>query len=291
MSRFFKKNGIISNTRQWMTGLPRKVSTCSQHFELEKERQFSGKLIKILVSEADEKPETVVNYLRKKIVKENPNSLFVWTTPTSRLNGQHGEFIYPGHNFSSITDKEGETVSFLSKRPDTKAVLGERRRIPDNRFTNSNLTTKLFRPHFTTVEEEIEKWVNRALLVPAYPLYVHVIPLVNGVELDIDTYKDNVKQIMEMEEPYTLYSWAHPNADHYIPASNCNSATEQSIFGPGAVSVHDLYCQEAAMKIVSRFLKLNKQSGYLHYSELLGLANGIEPSTIPEERYRCAFTC
>lgn len=289
MPKFFTRNRILTCTGMGLTSSSsRTVSTYTKKFHLADEIQPRGSLIKVILSDSTKEPSSILDFLKNAVVRKNPNSLFIWTTPTHRMNSQHDELVYPGHNFSSTTDKDGETACFLSKRPDTNAVLGERRRIVDLRFTKQNRMTTLFRPYFSSVEEEIEKWVKRASAIPDYPLYIHVIPL-ETLDLDINTYKENVDYLIEMEEPYTLFSTRHPFSDHYIRASNCNSATEQAIFGVVPPSVHDMSCQEAAMEIVTRLLK--KPSDYLQHSADLGLTKGIESPTIVEDLYRAGFSC
>lgn len=289
MGRFFGRNGILSHQSKTMVTSSGVLPMCTQPFKLSDKLHHEGKLVKVFVSKDSEEQQTTWETLQKEIIQPNKNSLFIWTTPTTRFISQHGEHIYPGHNFSSVTDETGKTVCTMSKRPDIKTVLGERKRVPDSRLNNQPMTTRLFSPRYTTVEEEIELWLKRACLVREYPLFVHIIPLVSELELDIASYKDHVDYLMQLKEAYTLFSFIHPYGDHYIPAGNCNSATEQSIFGLGPVSVHDLSCQEAAMNIVSRILK--SRPDYLETAKALGLTKGIESPTIPEDFYRSAFTC
>lgn len=265
----------------------RGISTVTKTFQISDELQPKGILRKFLYSDRSQEVSSVLQLLKNDI-KDNPESLFIWTTPTTRLNSQHGELVYPGHTFSSVTNNASEVTCTLSKRPDTTVVLGERRRIADPRFKQQALTTKLFQPFFSSIEEEIEIWVKRASLIPDYPLYVHIIPLIE-LQLDISTYENNVSYIVEKKEPYTLYSTVHPFADYYIPASNCNSDTELAIFGAIPPSVHDMTCQEAAMTIVSRLIKAKMD--YINKAQYLGLTAGIESPSIPKEFYQPGFTC
>ncbi|KTD35927.1 hypothetical protein Lnau_0911 [Legionella nautarum] len=248
-----------------------------------------GQLIKINSNTKDTNLETVLEVLQTTIIGKNKNSLFIWTTPTTRLTSSYEDSIYPGHNFTSVTNEQGETVSFISKRPNTTNVLGEHKRVPDARFKNQSGKTKLFTPRFATIKEELEQWHKRSLVVDDYPLFVHIIPFHDKLDLDLETYKSNVNYLLGSQEPYTLFSFLHPSGNRYIRAANCNTTTEQSIFGLHSTSVQDLACQDAAMKLVMRLIK--SKYSYLSAAENLGLTKEIEPSTIPEDLYYASFTC
>ncbi|MDP1604696.1 MAG: hypothetical protein Q8M03_15695 [Legionella sp.] len=282
MIRFFQ----CSSTAPHLFTKP--MTTMVRDFQLAHSKHH-GKIVKILLSERYKNTSDMWQYLRENIIKSHPHSLFVWTAPTSRSKGQHGDFIHPGHNFSSVTDETGEIVSFMSKTPDSTSVLRELKRVPDKRFENLPQTMGVFKPLFTSVRTEFAKWSKRASLVQGYPLYVHILPLIGGREA-LKRFENNVIEIVEIAEPYRLLGSMHPDWDQYIPASNCNSAVGQSIFGKeDCPAVHDLSCQEAAMQMVLKFVK--NSADYIEQSNALGLTTGIEPPTISEDLYRALFTC
>ncbi|MFV0820921.1 hypothetical protein [Legionella micdadei] len=247
-----------------------------------------GQLLRVNLAGKTASPKAKLE-IEQEIIKKNKNSLLIWTTPTQRLKSDYDDCIYPGHNFSSVTDDNGETACSMSKRPDTTSMIGERKRIPDPRFKNQCRTTRLFSPRYPSVQEELIQWLKRAAAAPEYPLFVHVLPLHPPLEVNLASYRSNVELLRSLQEPYSLFSFLHPCGDRYIRAGNCNAATEQSIFGANSASIQDLSCQEAAMKIVTRLLKT--QHDYLNAADDLGLTQGIEPSTISEDLYQSSFTC
>jgi hypothetical protein len=251
---------------------------------------YAGSVTKVMLSGKTYDLQTTITTLQRQIIKPNKNALFIWTTPTTRSNATHGDGIYPGHNFSLVTDEIGNTVCSMSKRPNTKIVLADRERIPDSRFKNQSKKVTLYAPRYTSFEEEIAQWAQRGLVVANYPLFVHIIPFAATLGLDVATYKEHVENIKRMSEPYSLCSFLKPYSDHYVPAGNCNKATEQSIFGMSSLSTHDSYCQEAAKNMVLRYIKL-KSDSYLNTADTLGLTHGIESPNIPEDLYRASFTC
>lgn len=290
MREFFRRTMTLASARNTVTASKRSLSTYTKEFELAHESGQTGKLVKIVLSDQGQNTKAVWNSLQIDLMKSNPNSLFIWTMPTTRSTGQYHEFFYPGHNFTSATNDTGDTVCSMSKRPNTKMILGERKCAPDHRFKTQNNSVRQFQPRFTSVEEEIDVWLNRASSAKDYPLFVHIIPMDYLSDLDLETYKDNVDYLIAKEESYTLRSSVHPFIDDYfLPASNCNSASAESIFGKPLVSVHDLFCQEAAMKIVARFI--NNPVDYMQHTESMGLTQGIEPTASKEDDYRCSFTC
>lgn len=288
MSRFFRstKTLIHSGQSRILSGT---LSIHSTSFQLSDSTRHSGKLVKVLVSQRKE-PESVLPILQREIIETNKNNLFIWTMPTTRLNGQDEDGIYPGHNFSSATDESGLTVCTMSKRPDTKIVLGERTRIPDSRFKKQLKTIRLFSPVYTSVEEELEIWLKRALVVDEYPLFVHIIPFNEHLELNLEDYVRYVEYLKDMEEPYSLHSFKHPFSEHYVQGGNCNSATEQSIFGVGRASLADFSCQEAAINIVSR-MKKQEACDYMEVAKRFGLTKGIESPTFSKEVFSPGFSC
>lgn len=294
MRQLFCRNRILphSGLQQLQS---RGISMCTKQFKLTEQASESspektyGQLVKINASNKDTSIESVLEVLQTTIIEKNKNSLFIWTTPTTRLTSSYDDSIYPGHNFTSGTNEQGETVCFISKRPNTTTILGEHTRIPDTRFKNQSGKTKLFTPRFATIKEELEQWHKRSLVVEDYPLFVHVIPFHDKLGLDLETYKSNVNYLLGSQEPYTLYSFLHPSGNRYIRAANCNTTTEQSIFGLNSTSVQDLACQDAVMKLVMRLT--NSKYTYLSAAENLGLTKEIEPSNIPEDLYYASFTC
>ncbi|PJE13939.1 hypothetical protein [Legionella sp.] len=293
MRQLFCRNARLPHSGMYQLQ-SRGISISARSFKLTEQvseqppENTHGQLVKVN-SSSDTKLESVLEILQTSIIQKNKNSLFIWTTPTTRLNSNYEDSIYPGHTFSSVTDEQGKTVCFISKRPNTTTVLGEHQRVPDTRFKNQSGKTRLFTPRFSTIQEELEQWYKRSVAVQEYPLFVHIIPFHDKLGLDVETYKSNVNYLLGSQEPYTLFSFLHPSGNRYIRAANCNSATEQSIFGLNSTSVQDLSCQDAAMKIVMRLIK--SKYSYITAAEYLGLSKEIEPSTIPEDLYYASFTC
>ncbi|HHF7345149.1 TPA: hypothetical protein ACPSKE_001021 [Legionella feeleii] len=263
----------------------RTFSTRIGEFSLATTPKQTGKIVKILFS-GNSNP---LSTLSKSLIEPHKNSLFIGTTPTTTsLTSTFGKSVYPGHNFSFITDENGAIACSMSKRPDTNRVVSKQKRIPDPRFKDLPLDLRVFLPQFTSVEEDLKKWFERAKSLPHYPLFFHIIPLVPGLSINAKTYRENVEYLLAEKANYTLHSTLHPLYDRYIPASNCNSATEQAIFGPHTRSVQDMFCQEAVMEMVSKLVEDKEK--YLQTSDSLGLTQGIEKSEITEENYRALFT-
>ncbi|KTD31453.1 MULTISPECIES: hypothetical protein [Legionella] len=288
MGKFFSMSKALNRSSQPVIYTLDALSIKIRQFKMSAELPHLGKLLKINVTTQSAQSKTILE-VADQISKNNKNSLLIWTTPTLRLKSEYDDCIYPGHNFSSVIDERGEIACSMSKRPDTTSMIGERNCVPDPRFKNQERTTRLFSPCYPSVQEEILQWFKRASAVPEYPLFIHAIPILSCLGLSITSYRDNVENLRGLQEPYTLFSFVHPCGDRYIRAGNCNAATEKSIFGVNSGSVQDLSCQEAAMKLVTRLLKQPHE--YLHAAEDLGLTQGIEPSSIPEDLYHSSFTC
>lgn len=284
MPRFFQSRAGVFASRWLHTSSQRGFSTHVGEFGLAGIPKQSGKIVKVLISGTSDPVSTIC----KSLIAPHKNSLFIGTTPTTRLKSTFMNGLYPGHNFSFITDGNGAIACSMSKRPDTSQVVSQQKRVPDPRFKDQTLDLRVFLPRFASVEEDLKKWAEKAKSFPKYPLFFHIIPLVPGLRIDAKIYRQNVEYLLTEKANYSLHSSLHQFYDQYIPANNCNSATEQAIFGPGTRSVQDMFCQEAAITMVSKFA--DKELEYLRISDSLGLMQGIEKSEIPEDNYRALFT-
>lgn len=258
-------------------------------FVLKDSNQSEGVIIKVSSEKSSESSVELKQQLHH-FIEVNPGSLFILTTPTIKLNTVYGDIPNPGHNFAFITDLAGSIKTCVSKRPQTGEILAERKRAPDERFQEHySPVVRIYNSRFTTYEEEIENWAARAVKVSDFPLYMHVIPLQPELGVNKEVFDKNVKQIIASDNFYSLHSTVHPNGDHFIPASNCNGAVYNSIFGNHDNLIQDMFCQEAVMKMMKPFVK--NWSSYEKSAATLGLTKGIETSPIQEDNYRASFTC
>ena len=251
--------------------------------------QKPAKLFKLTVNPLKGNPSDLLFSVHENVILQNPNSIFIWTTPTSFSNGSEGTMLHAGHNFSCISDDKGEIQCSLSKTPDRKTILKRVKRVPDSRFSTQPEYINIYAPYFSTVTEELNKWWKRASLVPTYSLYVQVFPLIQKITIDAVEYKKNVNDIVSMQEPYTLHSYVSNCQSRYIPALNCNSDTNRSLFGKTCSSIQDMFCQQAAMHMVSKWV--TEKKFYEDAVKEMGLDEGIQPSPIDEEMYQPDFTC
>lgn len=258
----------------------RKYSYCTKNFKVAGTTRL-GKIIKIMHTSSY--TEQNVNSL----IKENADCLFIGTMPTKRTKDVIG--FYSGHNFSFVTDKEGNVEICMSKRPNTSKQIGNRVRVEDSRLSNYSRKTHIYQPKFLSVSEEIQLWIDKAKKMVNYPIFFHIIPFSSNLDIDKENYTENVKTIIDFAEPYSLHSVIHPQYQHVIPASNCNTATEASLFGFCKESTtHDMSCQEAVMSILLKLVG-NKED-YLNDIKAMGLTDDIEKSTIAKENYYASFT-
>ncbi|WED43469.1 hypothetical protein [Legionella cardiaca] len=261
-----------------------------KEFSLRNNLQVNGKLVKILLLDKHQPLDISRTKLYQDIILPNKNCLFLGTTPTVNFKKDskdtYLQSIYPGHNFSFITDEEGEVFSSISKRPDTNKPLGFQKRIDDQRLEGMPSQIRLYAPRYTTVQEDLLKWLERAFVVSSYPLYLHIFPLI-GLGIDVGEYQRNVKTLLETKTPYSLCSWVHPDsASRIIRASNCNSDVQKAIFGIDIHEVQDMFCQEAAIKMASEFATAQE---YGLAVDALGLNHGIEKSLLSSESYLPPF--
>lgn len=264
------------------------LSFFHKQFALSVDKKKLGNIVKILLSNKENSLATIQEEIFKTLITPNKNCLFIGTTPTVRYSKDFLMSIYPGHNFSFMTDSSGQVSVSISKRPDTNKPLMEQKRVPDKRFKEQPSVVKLFEPHYTTPKEDVMKWLERAQLVSSYPLYFHIVPLIPGLAFDPKQYKTNVHSIVEERRPYSLFSWIHPHG-RFIRASNCNSDVEKAIFGEDNLEVQDMSCQEAVIAMVAK-LANPTATDYLEAAKTLGLNDGIEKSSITSEDYMSSFT-
>lgn len=269
----------------------RKISISTKQFEfpLKEQSEHKGKLINVTCS-SPSKPSTVVKDLNEELIELHPNSLFIWTIPTRRLEKEYNG-IYPGHIFSSITDEKGETISWMSKRPNKNHILEKRIRVMDSRFMTLSEEIYAFAPQYTTIQDEFEKWAKSSYASQKkleHPLYVHIIPFLPGFLINKSMYIQNVMNIIHSGFAYTLHSSKRPHDSRFIRADNCISATIEACFAhnkPNSLNAQDMFCQEAVQHIVSPFI--SESAKYARCVEAAGLNLQIEHSNIEDEEYRC----
>lgn len=299
MFTFFNNTGSIRHQLGTLTSVfKRSMHTMVSSFNLapsqlsNNEQPLQGKLIRIGVT-GKTVPRHLQTMVGEEIIKKHPNCLFIGTNPTRRMKDSLIEF-HVGHSFAFVTGSDGKVVSSVSKRPNLKEVLEVRNCIPDPRFKNQQRSIRLYKPRYTTVEEDIQLWLNKAEEVPDYPLYFNILPLTPSLPIDAQTFKDNVDEIIEYDPIYALFDSVDPKDGRHVRGDNCISATERAIFGPGSRTAQGMFCQEAAMTFILRLLTGHQKKStesYLSVVDEFGFNQGIEPPPACEENYRAAFTC
>lgn len=287
--KFFKNTGVIQHKiGTYSTFFKRSIATTIDNFSLGDGISQVGKLIKVELKNPTN--NTILHELHDTIFRKNPDSLVIGMTPTVRMNSSSLINFCTGHLTGGVTDGEGNLLCEVSKHPDTKQKLAARLCVSDRRFKQRKPTVDVYKPLFLTMNKAIQKWVERAELVPDYPMYFHIIPMVPPLDISAKKFKDNVELIIEYDQFYALYSSIHPNGN-VIPADNCISAVERSIFGLDSRTAHDMFCQEATINMVQRIIKPSKKAlhSYLALAEKFGVKDGIECAEI--EDCRAAFTC
>lgn len=283
MHTFFKKYKTSNRKSRTI------ITNQTKDFALKGIPEINGQLIKVNF-EGVTPCESVVQRIFSQFIKPKPHCLFIVTSPTTQLHGEYKSFPFPGHNFTFISNSNGEISCVMSKRANTQAVLTQRKRAPDERFDATySPTVRIYAPRFTTYAEEVTTWMKKAASCKDYSLYINVIPLNDRLNITNNTFHDNVRTIVSFNQPYVLHSSLHPTADHYIAANNCNSAIFEAIFGTSDTLIQDLYCQEAVTKIVGHFANNNRE--YQEIANTLGLTNGIKHSPLVADNYRAQFTC
>ncbi|KTC77106.1 hypothetical protein [Legionella brunensis] len=278
---FFKNQTVVKNISN-----SRMFSTFHKEFGLVNSSRQNGKIVKVLLSEKD-KLQDSREKIYKDIILPHKNCLFIGTTPTVHYKQDYLQSIYPGHNFSFMTDNNGSVTASVSKRPDTSKPLALYKRIPDGRLSNLPSSVRLYAPLYTSLPEDLLKWLERANRVSSYPLYLHIFPITPKLAIDVHQYKTNINYLLQDKHPYSLFSWVHPEGERFIRASNCNSDVQKAIFGLDLHEVQDMFCQEAAMTMALQFAKPEE---YQKAVELLGFNQGIEKSPLTSDSYLPAFT-
>ncbi|KTD16791.1 hypothetical protein [Legionella jordanis] len=250
--------------------------------------QKRAKLLKIQYGGREELIPHSIESLIRRIIFPHSNCLFIGTTPTTQSRSRNFlQPLYPGHNFSFITDATGKITSSISKRPDRTKPIAQRARIGDSRLTNMPSSIQLYAPRYTTVQEDLQTWLQRAACVENYHLFFHIFPLSSELGLDPVLYKKNVDQLVNDQRPYSLCSWIHPDNTHrIIRASNCNSDLQKAVLGLEKYEVQDMYCQEAAITIASEFAVRDE---YFQAVKELAFDEGIEKSELSSESYLPIF--
>lgn len=273
MNKFFKACRLGQTRLSPLASLSR---LASRHFSTQKHRfklsnNSHGTLLKITYTH-------LVNDASKhfaEILASYPNSLVIATEPTTRSSSIDGytKTFNPGHNFSLITDDKGNIDSCLSKRPNTKLVMGQRQRIFDARFIKLAPIIKIFAPLFTSWQEEINHWATKGSIHKKSALYLHIFPLHGSVSSA--RYKTNVADIKDTAVPYSLHGTITPWGD-YIGASNCNDATIKSI-SLIKNGIEQMFCQDAAKEMALSFIAEEQDKvAYIEMATQLGLLQGIE---------------
>lgn len=278
MFSFFEK-GRRSHTRQ--SSKIKKFSMDVREFPISGSAQNSGKIVKFSM-----KNDLLVNTLdclKQHLIQNHQNCLFIMTIPSIRKVGMNFNYIFPGHNAAFSTNEDGQIDACISKRPNIQEVFCVSQRVLDMRF-DGNRQTNVYYSQFTSVEEEWDTWKKSAGAGSQYPIYIHIIPFTELSVSDRHEYKKNVQRIKDRAEFYSLHSLVHAtNANQSVPALNCNRDVELSIFGTSNSCIQDMFCQEAVLNIVERLIQ--DKITYHTAAAALGLMDGIEKSSIPEESY------
>jgi len=212
-----------------------------------------------------------------QLIKNNPNSAFILTTPSQRK----GQYIKPGHTATWVTDEDGEILSYLSKR-NSNEVLGVKPRAYDSRFNDKELQTpvRLFKPRYTSPQEELVTWKQSTEFDPHYPLYLHIIPLQEYAGLTVEKYKNKVQEIMENDLFYSLFSY---ETFKTVKAQNCNEVTWRVLMDPEeeCLEYHDMSCQEMVVYIMRKYMQ-GQADEYMEMAKEAGLLEGIEKPELRE---------
>ncbi|CEK09729.1 hypothetical protein [Legionella hackeliae] len=265
----------------------RNYSVSLKEFSLANLSAHKGKILRVSLADKNQ-VQSCYEDIYQEIILPHKNSLFIGTIPTVRYSKDYLQTIYPGHNFSFITDNMGKVSASVSKRPDTNKPIAVQKRINDKRLESFPAVFNLYEPHYTSLPEDLKKWLERAKLVSGCCLFFQIFPLAPELGLSPHKYKANVNGLLQDKIPYSLFSWIHPtDAERIIRASNCNSAIQKAIFGEDIHEVQDMFCQEAAMTIGR---ELAKSAEYEKAVEFLQLNQGIEKSSLTSENYLPIFT-
>lgn len=212
-----------------------------------------------------------------QLTKNNPNCAFIFTTPSQRK----GQFIKPGHTATWVTDKYGNRLAYLSKR-NSKEVLCVKPRAYDSRFNSQELKipVRLFKPRYTSPEEELATWKQSTEFDPHYPLYIHIIPLQEYTGLTVEKYKKKVDEIMETDLCYSLFSY---ETFKTVKAQNCNEVTWRVLMDPEeeCLEYHDMSCQEMVVYIMRKYMQ-DQVDEYMEMAKEAGLLEGIEKPELRE---------
>lgn len=259
----------------------RKYYNSSFSFNLKKDASHV-ELIKMDIK--GDQPFSIINYLHD-FIQTHANNMFICTTRTQRLTGAYGDSLYAGHNFVFITDEKGKISSCLSKRA-TKNVLAHRKRIPDNRFKdNYSPIIPIFAPVYTSFDEEIDIWVDRATKTD-YPLFIHRQPITAEYG---KKFQSNIENFLMLDREYALHSTFHPSLDRIIPASNCNPAFYKAIFGESNFEIQELFTQHAVFDTIKNLVANEEE--YSFQAKMLGLTFGIEYPNQDAVSFLDSFTC
>lgn len=210
------------------------------------------------------------------LIKNNPNSAFVLTTPSQRK----GKYIKPGHTATWVTDEDGNILSHLSKR-NSNEVLGVKPRAYDSRFNDQELKmpVRLFKPRYTSVQEELVTWEKSTAVDPHYPLYIHIIPLEKQTGLTVEKYRNKVDEIMEKDLFYSLFSY---ETFKTVKAQNCNEVTWRVLMDPEeCLEHHDMSCQEMVIHIMRKYMQ-EQADEYMEIAREAGLLEGVEKPELRE---------
>jgi hypothetical protein len=240
--------------------------------------------------------DDIVQYILENIIK--PNSLNLITTPTEKVKTDDYSKLEPGHNFPVITDNENKIIYTMSIRPNTTESVGTVKALSDPRIKADNII-KLYRPLYTSIEDEIIKWINLALRNQNYSMFIHTIPLETGL-VDKEEFGKNVEKIIAQNTPYSLLSHQQENGT-FKKAHNCNSGSGQAIFGTfewRAMEDYDRYddsTQKIAYEIMTKKFVKNKEE-YLEIITKLGLKDNIffdtpQLTNTDSENFLSSFTC
>jgi len=267
----------------------RYLSLDSYQVPLLKNPGVTASLVKCqLLSDSVAEKEEAVNAMLE-FIQQYPHHMVIKTIKTLH-NPQAIMSLYCGHNSVSMVDGKGKIAFTMSKRPNRKAPLYAVPSFSDPRFPEfAEKEITVYEPLFTDAKFDIESWVDRALLVPGCALYLHLLPLSAGVQLE--SIKRRVDEILAYAYPYQLFSSQSPfDSSAAIPASNCNSAVFEVMTREQNPVIPSAYCQEAAYQtIIATGLVQEKE--YLKIVEQSGLLVDARPSVIHKETYYASFSC
>ena len=234
--------------------------------------------------------------IREKLLKSvlQPNSLSIWTEPSATYplpDDPTNIVLRPGHIMASLVDSSNQLVSQVSKRPDNDLKpITYRLTAPDSRF-KKQYSIPVMPSKWVGIEEELDAWIEKKRTYSKNALYVHMLPITPDRALDYRSRVNSMKN--RTDETFVLRSTQ--GAYCLRQARNCIDATAEAILDSHDDNsiIANMFCQQAGMVIVKKFLQLGERhlDLYQNTASNLGYTDGIEVDTLSNpDDYKVLFT-